>query len=162
MHANAQVIRKFYTSFAKRDAAGMAACYHPSVTFSDEIFTHLEGKQVAGMWRMLCERGKDLKIEFRDIEAGESVGSVHWEAWYTFSATGRPVHNKVDARFEFRDGRIIRHRDRFSFRAWAAQALGLKGKLLGWTPFLRSRVRSQAAKNLEGFLKKSGTRRSRS
>jgi len=154
MHANAELIRKFYTAFAKRDAAGMAACYHPSVSFSDEVFIDLEGPRAAGMWRMLCERGKDLKIEFRDIEADDTTGRAHWEAWYTFSTTGRPVHNRIDARFEFRDGRIVRHRDSFSFRAWAAQALGPMGRLLGWTPFLRNRVRSQAARNLDGFLTK--------
>jgi hypothetical protein len=46
MHHNAELIRKFYTSFGNRDARGMAS----------------------------------------------------WEAWYTFSATGRRVHNKIDAR----------------------------------------------------------------
>jgi hypothetical protein len=106
------------------------------------------------MWRMLCERGKDLKIEFRDIEADNSSGRAHWEAWYTFSATGRPVHNKIDARFEFRDGKIVRHRDSFDFRAWASQALGPVGRLLGSSGYLKNRVRAQAEKNLAGFLRK--------
>lgn len=156
MHPNAELIHGFYTSFANRDARGMAACYHPAVTFSDEVFPDLEGAPAAGMWQMLCERGKDLRIEFRDIEADDSVGRAHWEAWYTFSATGRPVHNVIDARFEFRDGKIIRHRDSFSFRAWASQALGLTGRLLGWSRFLKNRVRRQAAKNLAAFLRKRG------
>jgi len=156
MHANAQIIRDFYAAFNDRDAAGMAACYHPDVRFSDEVFLDLDGARAAAMWRMLCERALDLKIESRDIEADESTGSAHWEAWYTFTATGRPVHNKIDARFEFRDGRIIRHRDRFRFWTWASQALGPMGLLLGWTGFVRNRVRSQAARNLEGFLRKGG------
>lgn len=154
-HPNAELIRKFYTAFAQRDAAAMAECYHPGVRFSDEVFIDLDGACAAGMWRMLCERGKDLRIEFSDIQADESGGRAHWEAWYTFSVTGRLVHNRIDARFEFRDGRIVRHDDRFSFRAWAAQALGPVGVLFGWTPFLKNRVRSQAAKNLDGFLRKS-------
>ena len=158
MHANAELIRRFYTSFGKRDARGMAACYHPAVRFSDEVFTDLEGARATGMWRMLCERGKDLKIEFRDIEADDSAGHAHWEAWYTFSATGRPVHNRIDASFEFRDGKIIRHQDSFDFWRWARQALGPMGLLLGWTGFVRNRVRSQAAMNLDGFLSKRGAR----
>lgn len=132
----------------------MADCYHPAVTFSDEVFIDLEGARARGMWQMLCERGKDLTIEFRDIEADDSTGRAHWEAWYTFSATGRRVHNRIDARFEFKDGKILRHRDSFRFWAWAAQALGLMGALLGWSGFLRNRVRSQAARNLDAFLKK--------
>jgi len=152
MHRNAGVISDFYTAFQNRDARGMAACYHPSVKFSDEVFPDLEGARATGMWRMLCERGKDLKIQFRDIKADDSVGSAHWEAWYTFSATGRTVHNKIDAGFEFRDGKIIRHRDSFNFWAWASQALGLTGRLLGWSGFVKNRVRGQAAKSLASFL----------
>ena len=103
---------------------------------------------------MLCERGKDLRIEFSDIEADDSTGRAHWEAWYTFSSTGRPVHNRIDARFEFRDGKIIRHRDSFSFWGWARQALGPMGWMLGWSGLVRNRVRSQAARNLAAFLRK--------
>jgi len=158
MHQNAELIRSFYTSFGNRDATGMAACYHPSVKFSDEVFVELEGARAAGMWRMLCERGKDLKIEFRDIEADDFTGRAHWDAWYTFSTTGRTVHNSIDARFEFNDGKIIRHRDSFDFWAWARQALGPIGALLGWSGFLRNRVRSQAASNLTAFLTKRGER----
>jgi ketosteroid isomerase-like protein len=157
MHPNAELIRKFYTAFANRDARGMAACYDPAVKFSDEVFIDLEGARANAMWQMLCERGKDLKIEFRDIEADDASGRAHWEAWYTFSATRRPVHNKIDARFEFKDGKIFRHRDTFSFWAWASQALGAKGLLLGWSPFLKSRVRSQANRNLAAFVRERGS-----
>jgi ketosteroid isomerase-like protein len=156
MHRNAELIRQFYTAFGNRDARGMAACYHADVTFSDEVFTDLEGARANGMWQMLCERAKDLKVEFRDIGADESTGHAHWEAWYTFSASGRPVHNEIDARFEFRDGKIIRHRDTFDFWAWASQALGPIGWLFGWSGFLKNRVRTRAAKGLAAFLREHG------
>jgi ketosteroid isomerase-like protein len=154
MHPNAELITRFYTAFGNRDASGMAACYHPEIEFSDEVFPDLKGPRAGAMWQMLCERGKDLKIEFRDIEADDSTGRAHWEAWYTFSATGRPVHNRVEARFEFLDGKIVRHHDSFDFRAWASQALGPVGKLLGWSSMLKKRVRSQAGESLEVFLNK--------
>jgi ketosteroid isomerase-like protein len=153
IHRNAELIRDFYTCLANRDARGMAACYHPSVKFSDEVFSELEGARANAMWRMLCERGKDLRIEFRDIEANDTTGRAHWEAWYTFSATGRPVHNKIDAHFEFRGKKIFRHRDTFDFHAWASQALGPTGWLLGWSSFLRKRVRAKAAKSLAAHMK---------
>ena len=158
MHPNAELLRNFFTSFENRDPHGMAACYHPDVTFSDEVFTDLEGVRAVAMWQMLCARATDLRLEFRDIEADDSTGRAHWEAWYTFSATGRQVHNKIDARFEFRDGKIIRHRDSFDFWAWASQALGAKGRLLGWSSFVKNRVRSQAANNLSTFLRRRGER----
>lgn len=157
MHPNAELIQRFYTCFRNRDGAGMAACYHPEVRFSDEVFPDLRGPQAGAMWQMLCERAKDLKVEFRDVEADDRVGRAHWEAWYPFSATGRQVHNKIDARFEFKDGKIIAHRDRFDFWTWAAQALGPIGRLLGWSGFLKGRVRQEAAKNLEAFVPKPGS-----
>lgn len=108
------------------------------------------------MWRMLCARATDLKIEFRDFDADDASGRVHWEAWYTFSATGRRVHNSVEARFEFRDGLIVRHRDSFDFWDWSSQALGLKGRLLGWSSAVRNRVRSQAAQRLDAYIRQCG------
>ena len=81
--------------------------------------------------------------------------SAHWEPTYVFSATGRVVHNIIDAEFEFDDaGLITRHTDRFDFWRWARQALGAPGLLLGWTPLLRARVRTQAAANLKRFMAK--------
>jgi ketosteroid isomerase-like protein len=151
MHPNAQLIQRFYEAFQKRDAATMAACYHPDVQFSDPVFTDLKGAHAGNMWKMLCERGKDLKVEFRDVRADDARGSAHWDAWYTFATTGRPVINRIDAEFTFKDGKIVRHVDRFDLHRWAGQALGLSGKLLGGTSFLQNKVRAMAAKNLLAF-----------
>ena len=150
MHAHHQLIERFYAAFARRDWASMAACYHPEVHFSDEVF-ELQGADAAMMWRMLCTNGRDLQLEVSGIAADEREGRAHWDARYTFSATGRKVLNRIDARFEFRDGLIVRHVDRFDFWAWSRQALGAPGWLLGWTPFLRAKVRAKAAKSLAAF-----------
>lgn len=100
---------------------------------------------------MLCARGKDLEIRFSAVTADDSEGSAHWDAVYTFSATGRQVHNKIDASFRFADGLIVSHRDRFDLWKWSAMALGLKGSLLGWTPIVRNAIRKQAARSLDRF-----------
>jgi ketosteroid isomerase-like protein len=134
----------------------MAACYHTDVEFSDPVFPALRGRAAGDMWRMLCERGADLRVVATGIEADDAGGRADWEAWYTFSATGRPVHNRVHATFDFRDGLIVRHRDAFSFRAWAAQALGTVGRLLGWTGLLRRRVQRTAAASLAAWVRRRG------
>jgi len=54
--------------------------------------------------------------------------------------------------FEFRDGRIAAHVDRFSFWRWSRQALGASGLLLGWTPIIQGAVRRQARAGLDKFL----------
>jgi ketosteroid isomerase-like protein len=148
VHPNAELITRFYEAFGQRDGETMAACYHPDASFSDPVFPSLDGEGAGDMWRMLTEGADDLRIEFSDVRADDDAGSAHWEAWYTFSATGRHVHNVIDARFEFRDGLIARHDDRFDFWRWSRQALGLPGVLLGWTPILRNKVRSTAGNRL--------------
>jgi ketosteroid isomerase-like protein len=147
---NVALIDNFYTAFARRDWRTMAAAYDADARFSDEVFD-LRGADIGRMWRMLCERGTDLRLQHRDVVADGEHVRAHWDAWYTFSATGRPVHNSIDARFELRNGLIGRHVDSFSFWRWSRQALGAPGALLGWTPWLRGKVRAQAAKGLAGF-----------
>lgn len=154
MHPNAQRIATFYAAFAARDADAMIACYHREVEFSDPVFPDLRGARAGAMWRMLCARAKDLRLESRDVAADDRLGAAHWEAWYTFSATGRPVHNRIDAEFEFRDGLILRHHDHFDLWRWSRQALGIKGLLLGWSPVVRDRVRAQAAAGLDAFIER--------
>jgi hypothetical protein len=153
MHSHAALITRFYDAFARRDWAAMAACYHPQVHFSDEAFD-LHGAEAGLMWRMLCTNGKDLQLEVRGISADARSGQAHWDARYTFSGTGRQVFNQIDASFEFRDALIVRHVDRFDFWRWSRQALGAPGWLLGWSGFLRAKVRSQARASLTAFGRK--------
>jgi ketosteroid isomerase-like protein len=142
--ANAQLIDQFYEAFAKGDHATMASCYHDEASFSDPVFVDLDATGVRGMWRMLCERATDLEIIHSDVHADDSSGRAHWDAHYTFAATKRKVHNRIDASFKFRDGKIIEHRDHFDFWAWSRMAIGPMGLLLGWSPFVRYKVRGLA------------------
>jgi ketosteroid isomerase-like protein len=152
MHPNAKLIERFYTCFQKKDAEGMAACYHPDVVFSDPVFTELHGDRAGAMWRMLAARAKSLEVTFRDVTADDTRGSAHWEAVYPFSQTGRRVHNVIDASFLFKDGKIIRHEDRFDLWRWAGMALGVKGRLLGWLPPVQGAIRKKAADGLDEFV----------
>ncbi|MCB9188588.1 MAG: nuclear transport factor 2 family protein [Flavobacteriales bacterium] len=146
-----KVIEKFYTAFTQKDWQTMQSCYHDEVIFEDPAFGKLHGDEAKKMWRMLCEQGKDLKIEFSAIEENESDGKAHWEAWYTFSLTGKKVHNVIDAAFEFKDGLIIGHKDSFNLHKWAKQALGFKGWLLGGTNFFKKKFQEQARKSLKKY-----------
>ncbi|MBV8464333.1 MAG: nuclear transport factor 2 family protein [Burkholderiales bacterium] len=149
-----ELIQRFYTAFQQKDWATMAACYHPEAEFSDPAFPNLKGKQPGAMWRMLIEGAKSLDITFNNVQGANGQGSAHWEAVYPFTQTGRHVHNKIDATFEFRDGLIWRHRDRFDFWAWSRMALGPSGLLLGWTPIVRNKVNKMAGQRLVKFIEK--------
>src|SRR3712207_5837148 len=102
------------------------------------------------MWRMLTGRAQDLTVTLAKHEASDDRGTAHWLADYTFR-TGRKVHNDIRASFVIRDGLIAEHDDSFSFHAWARQALGPPGLLLGWTPLLRAKVGREARAGLEEF-----------
>jgi ketosteroid isomerase-like protein len=156
MHPNAALIHRFYDAFAALDAEGMKACYHPDVVFSDPAFGELRGAQAGAMWTMLTGRAKDLEVTASDIEADDQRGRAHWDARYTFGQTGRKVLNRIDAAFEFRDGLIIRHTDTFDFYAWARQALGPAGLLLGWTPVIQNKVRATARAGLAKHMRENG------
>ncbi|MGH2356602.1 MAG: nuclear transport factor 2 family protein [Candidatus Limnocylindria bacterium] len=154
-----ELISRLYKAFGARDHEAMARCYSPEAHFSDPVFPDLQGSQIAGMWRMLCERATDLRIAFDSVAAKGDAGSAHWEAWYTYSATGRPVHNVIEARFDFRDELIVRHVDSFDLYAWSRQALGIRGILLGWAPPVQAAVRRQAQKALARHLALTGAGR---
>ena len=147
-------IEGLYAAFARLDGPAMQACYAEDAQFDDEVFSLRGPRQIGGMWRMLCEATRDKGMAHWKLQASAITDhGAHWEAHYLFSATGRLVHNKIDAEFEFdASGLITRHRDRFDFWAWSRQALGVPGLLLGWTPLLRNKVRATAAGNLKRYL----------
>ena len=149
---NAGLIQRFYAAFAERDGDAMAACYAPDARFSDPVFGGLRGSEPGAMWRMLTGRAQDLTVDLVEHSADGGRGSARWIAHYTFSQTGHPVVNDVQATFRFADGLIVGHDDKFSFYKWARQALGIQGKLLGWTPQLRLGVRRQALAGLRGTM----------
>ncbi|MBX7218715.1 MAG: nuclear transport factor 2 family protein [Blastocatellia bacterium] len=158
MHPNEEVITRFYTAFQNKDHQTMAACYDDDVEFSDPVFRNLRGVEARAMWQMLLERGTDLTITFSNVKATDDTGSADWVAVYTFSKTKRRVRNVIHADFQFKDNKIVYHRDSFDLWKWAGMALGPVGKLLGFTPFVQGKVRAEANLTLEKFLKKHNLR----
>jgi ketosteroid isomerase-like protein len=151
MHANEELIQRFYTALSKRDGAAMAACYASDATFSDAVFQGLKNGEPGNMWRMLTTRGKDMTVVFDGIEADDKTGKAHWVATYTFSGTGRRVVNDIQAKFTFENGKIKTHQDTFDLHKWMSQALGLKGVLLGWLPPVQAKLRATARAGLDAF-----------
>ena len=153
MNTNEKLIIDFYTAFQNKDYKGMQACYHPDIVFNDPVFTHLKGGEAKAMWHMLIQSAKGLTLQFNSSQANETSGAAHWEAFYPFSRTGRKVHNIIDAQFEFKDGKIIKHTDHFNFWRWSRMALGTPGILLGWSPLIRNKVSATASENLKKFMR---------
>jgi hypothetical protein len=146
------LIEKFYTAFNNRDAATMATCYHQELVFEDPAFGVLDYKETCAMWKMLLKRSDDLEIYFKNAWSENEFGGADWDAKYTFKKTGRKVHNKIDAKFQFKDGLIIGHRDHFDFYRWSRMALGMPGIFLGWTDYLHNKVKNQCTVLLQDYM----------
>ena len=142
------VLQRFYQALAARDWMGAGACYHEEARFGDPVFPALTAVEVRAMWRMLLTSGTDLRVTFTVLEADADRGRAQWEARYTFSRTGRSVHNVIRSEFRFKEGLILHQHDQFDLWRWSRQALGLSGWLLGWGPIVRNKVRKMAAASL--------------
>ena len=146
------LIENFYSAFARGDAQAMAACYHPEAKFHDPIFGSLHGAEIGHMWQMLLTLSKgQLKLHFQVNDAHLGLVRAHWEADYTFSATGFPVHNVIESEFELREGLIYRQRDHFDLHRWSSQALGTPGFLFGGLPLFQNLLQRQVRTRLQSW-----------
>ncbi len=151
---NQEVLEHFYHCFKYKDAEGMVSCYHDKVVFTDPAFGTLKGEAAKNMWRMLLEKSTTLDIDYSNISADAEHGKAYWTATYIFSKTNKEVVNHVTSKFEFKDGKILRHIDSFNLKIWANQALGIKSTLLYVLGQLKPVVQSNARKTLISYIKK--------
>lgn len=154
MTPNEALIHQFYTAFQQKDVKTMQNSYDDQAIFNDAVFINLDAQQVRAMWQMLLSRSEDMKLSFGKVKEDGDKVTAYWEAHYTFTATGKKVVNKIDAEFEIKDGKIIRHTDTFNFYKWARQAFGSGGLLLGWTNVFKEKVRQTAKKKLDDYMQK--------
>lgn len=151
-HPNAELVRRLYGCLDRHQPEEMAKCYHPDATFHDIAFD-LSGKErIAAMWRMIC--AGDIRAALESVQAGDATGSATVVDQYTFTDTGRPVRNRIQSEFRFRDGLIVEHRDSCDARAWASAAIGgAAGFLAGRFRFLRA---WKAGRKLRRFVRAGG------
>lgn len=145
-----EIIEGFYKAFQNLDVDTMVAYYHDDIEFTDPGFGTLYGEEAKSMWRMICGKAKNFSLTYSDV----TDASAHWEAIYDFSKTDRKVHNKIEASFEFKDGKISKHVDVFNLHKWASQALGFKGWLIGGTSFFKKKLNNQTTGMLKKYMRK--------
>lgn len=153
LEQNKALINTFYQAFKEKDAATMNSCYAAHVVFEDPAFGRLNDDEARAMWFMLVERGgKELKVSHKVTEVTHGGAKAQWEAIYPFSKTLRLVHNKIDAEFIIEEGKIVYHKDTFNLWKWSSMALGLPGMLLGWSGFMKNKIRQQALSSLKKYM----------
>lgn len=152
--SNIDLLHQFYGSFSKANAEGMNACYHENIIFKDPANGELHGERAKAMWSMLLSRNKNIRIDYEILEVAANSACVEWQANYEYGPEKRKIHNNVLAYFKFEDGKIIKHRDRFSLWNWSKQALGITGQILGWTGYLKNKIQNRTNKLLNEYMQK--------
>lgn len=140
--------QRYWQALGEKDAEAMAACYADDARFRDPIF-HLTGQDIGKMWMGLFGGADDLEIETGALRQVEGAWRGQWVASYTFTKTGRQVHNVITTTMRVRKGKIVEQIDSFPFWKWSRMALGLPGLVLGWSPMMRRKVRKMAARRLQ-------------
>ena len=129
-----KVATDFFAAFARRDAAGMAAAYHPNVKFSDPLFGKLRGRHmVMEMWNTILPAAnpQTFRIEPKILGApvrkadGAYEVKVHWDAAYDLGK--RHVDNHSDTTLTIKNGKIVTQRDSWDLDKWTKQALPFGG-----------------------------------
>lgn len=139
-------LARFYDAFARCDGGAMVRMYAAGATFEDPVFK-LEGSDIGKMWVGLLGRARDFSVSYAIAQAEAGRGTVEWTARYLFAGR-RPVVNLIVSDIVFDGEKIARQVDRFDFPRWAAQALGLPGKLFGRFQWFQRAVARKAASGL--------------
>jgi heat-inducible transcriptional repressor len=158
-HDPDRLVARFFGALAARDAAGLARCYHPLVSYSSPLFPDLRGPLPAAMWRLGLARADRLQVRWDVVFADPRKAQVNWTArWADGSAQRRLT---VATTLAIWDGRVVRQVDEFRFPAFAAQALGLPGQLLGrvgpWRRSVQRRARAAVESAAQGAPHAPGT-----
>lgn len=155
--SNQDLLLKFYHSFSLGKAEDMISCYHDDIEFEDPAFGKLKGERAKNMWRMLLSnKDADLRVEYNNIKANDSNGKVSWKADYFYGQFKRPITNHVEATFEFKDGKIIKHKDDFDLWNWTMQSLGMIGYVLGWSSYMKNKINTKTSRLLTEYMDKKG------
>lgn len=143
------LLHRWFDALARLDGESLAACYHPSASFSDPVFPDLRGARVGWRWRMLTRGATGMKLSYDILHGDERKAVVRWRACWRLAGSGREVRNEVLSTFAFWDDRIVRQVDEFGFWRWSRSSLGLPGLLLGWIPALRRAATRRALAQLD-------------
>ena len=156
-HQNKELLDHFYLAMKRRNGEEMSACYHAEAQFEDPVFGELDSQQVRNMWKMLMSRtGNDFEVHCEIMRCDEDKAEVRMEARYNFGPAKRKVVNRINSQFLFKDDKIFRQKDHFSFWRWSSMALGGVGKALGWSAWLRGKVRRSSLRLLDRYIQVEG------
>lgn len=134
-----EVVRRFYQAFARSDFGTLEALYAPDVSWQDTIFSAEGREALMGIWRFELDPAAGGRITWEVLaasppdERGNTAVQVRWRDVYRL--LGQRIDNTIDATLVVdRGGRIVEHRESYSWSVWARQAFPWLGDLVDAPP----------------------------
>ncbi len=137
------VLVRFYDALCRHDGDTMAGLYAGHARFEDPVF-RLQGADIGRMWKSLMARAKGFSATYTITRAEGDLGTVKTTAHYLFGGK-RKVVNVILSELRIEKGVIVVQKDVFDFPRWAAQALGMPGRLFGRFGWFQRAVSRKAA-----------------
>ncbi len=151
---NSNVIEQFYTAFSHLNYQQMAGLLSENIIFHDPMFGLLEGEPVFDLWQMRCERLKQFSFSFNGIEELDAeYATCHWSTSFFHRPAGKVVTQHGKSYMRIIDEKIVEHSDGYKLSDWLNAAYGLKGRLLGWTGFMKRKEQNFYRNMLNNFNK---------
>ena len=95
----------------------------------------------------------DISVKYEIINESKDWIHTEWTISYLLEVTGRRVILNEKGFFRIEDGKIVEHRDEYDFWSWSSQGLGFVGKCFGWLNWFKLRVKVQAKRTIDVFMK---------
>ena len=142
-----KIVEGFYEALNKGDYQFVNSLYHSNASYKDELF-ELKGVEIHALWYSAVQPDLNLSVELKSIKEVDGRVITEWVMNYTLDIINRRISLNEKGTFIFKGDKIIEHIDEYDFWSWCTQAFGIIGKSLGWSNWLRKRVRNQARKSV--------------
>ncbi|MBO9619550.1 MAG: nuclear transport factor 2 family protein [Niabella sp.] len=151
---NIEVITAFFEAFERLDYGQMNDLYVDDIIYSDPLFGLLQGPAVKDRWELICTSVKDFHLTIFKTEAidGE-YATCSWQVDYFSVRLHKQIVFSAKTFMKIVDGAITEHSEGYNLTQWIGKAYGLKGRLFGWTNFMKRKVQKEQLQALERFSK---------
>lgn len=151
---NKEIVERFYSAFSELDFPTLSSCLSENIIYHDPIFGLLEGEPVFYLWQMKCERLREFSFTFSNIEELDAeYTTCNWQISFFHRPTGDVVTMPGKAYMRIADGKIIEHSDGYKISEWLTVTQGWKGKLFGWTGYMKRKEENIYRKILERYIR---------
>lgn len=146
-----EVIKKFFTSLQEKKGDVLLSCYAPDAVFSDPLHGLLDAEMLFKKWHLFLEQAQELELTYGPITVlDDEYFTSDWAMSYAKSPMGKKLKVKLKGKsfFRLKDLQIIEHSDAYRFSTLIAQTHGWKGYWLGWTGYMKRKVKLEALEEL--------------